>query len=194
VIAVEDAVASMIVAEQSRAFVDVVTDGLVRWSGPFSYVAAKLGGVRLDGLMRWFETPLYDRRPVIEGAIVRHAPILVREARQALDVQPKALKIVLPGAVSLARAARDRAYGDLGAVARAFAAALADEARDLAAAGVKVFQLDEPWLCRRPDDAALVVELRKTCVTKGASMWTNQTQKAAATRDVIDFLDRTFGL
>jgi len=46
----------------------------------------------------------------------------------------------------------------------------------------------------RPDDAALVVELRKTCVTKGASMWTNQTQKAAATHDVIDFLDRTFGL
>jgi 5-methyltetrahydropteroyltriglutamate--homocysteine methyltransferase len=155
---VEDAVASMIVAEQSRAFVDVVTDGLVRWSGPFSYVAAKLGGVRLDGLMRWFETPLYDRRPVIEGAIVRHAPILVREAQQALDVQPKALKVVLPGPVSLARAARDRAYGDRGAVARAFAAVLADEARDLAAAGVKVFQLDEPWLCRHPDDAALVVE------------------------------------
>lgn len=155
---VEDEVASMIVAEQSRAFVDVVTDGLVRWSGPFSHVAGKLGGVRLDGLVRWFETPLYDRRPVVEGAIERRDAILVRDALQALEVRPKALKAVLPGPVTLAHVARDRAYGDRRALARAFAAPLAEEARELAAAGVKVFQLDEPSLCRHPEDVALVAE------------------------------------
>jgi 5-methyltetrahydropteroyltriglutamate--homocysteine methyltransferase len=155
---VEDEVAAMIVAEQSRAFVDVVTDGLVRWTGPFSHVASRFRGVRLDGLMRWFETSLYDRRPVIEGAIAREGPILVRDALQALDVRPKALKVVLPGPVSLACVARDRFYGDPAALARAFAGALADEARDLAAAGVTIFQLDEPMLCRRPEDAELVAE------------------------------------
>lgn len=154
----EDQVAAMTVAEQSRAFVDVVTDGLVRWSGPFSHVAGRLDGVRLDGLMRWFETPLYDRRPVIEGAVVRRGPILVRDAELALDVRPKLLKAVLPGPVSLARASRDRAYGDLARLARALGAALAEEARDLAAAGVKGLQLDEPSLCRHPEDAALVAE------------------------------------
>ena len=45
-----------------------------------------------------------------------------------------------------------------------------------------------------PNDTALIVELRKTCITKGASVWTNLTQKAAATLDVIEFLDRSFGL
>lgn len=155
---VEDEVASMMVAEQSRAFVDVVTDGQVRWSGPVSHVTSRLGGVRLDGLMRWFETGLYDRRPVVEGPIVRVAPILVRDAQHALDVRPKALKVALPGPVSLAHMAIDRHYGDRGALARAFAAALAEEARDLAAVGVTIVQLEEPMLCRHPDDAELAVE------------------------------------
>ncbi len=159
---VEDEVAAMIVAEQSRAFVDVVTDGQVRWTGPFSHVASRLGGVRLDGLMRWFETGLYDRRPVVDGPIVRVAPILVRDAQLALDVRPKALKVALPGPVSLARVAVDRHYRDRGALARAFAAALADEARDLSGAGVAIVQLDEPMLCRHPGDAALVAETAAT--------------------------------
>jgi 5-methyltetrahydropteroyltriglutamate--homocysteine methyltransferase len=155
---VEDEVSAMVVAEQSRAFVDVVTDGQVRWSGPVSHVASRLGGVRLDGVMRWFATGLYDRRPVVERPIVRLAPILVRDAQQALHVRPRALKVALPGPVSLSRVARDRCYGDRRALALALAAALAEEARDLAAAGVTIVQLDEPMLATHPDDAALVAE------------------------------------
>ena len=155
---VEDEVAAMMVAEQSRAFVDVVTDGQVRWSGPFSHVASKLTGVRLDGLMRWFETGLYDRRPEVFRPILRPAPILVRDAQLALEVRPTALKVALPGPVTLARVARDRCYGSIPALARAFARVLADEARDLATAGVKVVQLDEPMLCRHPEDSELVAE------------------------------------
>jgi 5-methyltetrahydropteroyltriglutamate--homocysteine methyltransferase len=159
---IEDAVAQMMVAEQSRAFVDVVTDGQVRWSGPLSHVASRFVGVRLGGLARWFETGLYDRIPVVTGPVSRPEPILVRDAKHALDVRPKALKVALPGPVTLATASSDRHYGDRAALARAFAAALADEARDLVAAGVAVVQLDEPVLCRRPEDAALVAETATT--------------------------------
>ena len=155
---VEDEVAALVVAEQSRAFVDVVTDGSVRWSGPFSHVAAGFDGVALDGLVRWFETGLYDRRPVVTGAIVRRNPRTVRDAQLALEVKPKALKAVLPGPVTLARISRDEHYGDLRERALAFAAALHDEARDLASAGVRVLQIDEPLLGRRPEDVGLVAE------------------------------------
>ncbi len=155
---VEDEVAAMMVAEQSRAFVDVVTDGQVRWSGPFSHVASRLAGVALDGLVRWFATGLFDRRPVIEGPVARREPILVREAKLALDVRPKTLKVALPGPVMLARTARDRHYHDRAALARALATALADEVSDLAAAGVSVFQVDEPMLCRHPEDAEIAAE------------------------------------
>jgi 5-methyltetrahydropteroyltriglutamate--homocysteine methyltransferase len=159
---IEDEVAALMVAEQSRAFVDVVTDGQVRWSGPFSHVASRLSGVSLDGLVRWFETGLFDRRPVIDKPVARLGPILVRDAQHALDVRPKALKVALPGPYTLACVALDRCYGDRGTLARAFAAALAEEARDLAAAGVTVLQLDEPMLCRHPGDVELVAETAAT--------------------------------
>jgi len=43
-----------------------------------------------------------------------------------------------------------------------------------------------------PGDAALLADMRGGCVKKGANIWTNTTQKDAATRDVIEFLDRNF--
>lgn len=159
---VEDEVSAMIVAEQSRAFVDVVTDGQVRWSGPLSHPMRRLEGVSLDGLVRWFETGLYDRRPIVEGPVRRTVPLLVRDATQALEVKPKALKVALTGPVTLARAAVDRHYGDTSALARDLAAAFAAEAAELASAGVRVVQLDEPILCFRPGDLDLVVETATT--------------------------------
>ena len=159
---IEDEVATLVVAEQSRAFLDVVTDGLVRWSGPNSHFAARLEGVALGGLARWFETGLFDRTPIVVGAVSRREPIAVRDAHKAFEVRPKALKAVLPGAVTFARAAKDRHYGKLETLAAALAGALADEARDLANVGVRILQLDEPVLCRHPEDVDLVAESART--------------------------------
>lgn len=39
---------------------------------------------------------------------------------------------------------------------------------------------------------AMIADMRKSCVRKGASVWTNTRQKEAATRDVIDFLNNSF--
>lgn len=38
-------------------------------------------------------------------------------------------------------------------------------------------------------DPAILSELKRTCVRKGASTWTNPRQKQVATQDVLDFLD-----
>lgn len=193
---VEDEVSSMIVAEQSRAFVEVVTDGQLRWSGPFSHVASHLDGVRLNGLMRWFETGLYDRRPAVFGPIVRSAPILVRDAQHALDVRPKALKVALPGPVTLSHVSRDSYYGDRAALARAFALVLAEEARDLVAAGVGIIQLDEPMLCRHPGDLPLVAETAATVFNaagpKAATILSTYFGDLAALGDDLALLPGTY--
>jgi len=108
----------------------------------------------------------------------------VREAKHALDVRPKALKVALPGPVTLARVSRDLHYRDRGLLARAFADALAGEARELAEAGVKVIQLDEPALCRYPDDFDLVAEtarvmrIRLDAVNAGSSKKPNPVRAA----------------
>lgn len=154
---VEDEVTTLVVAEQCRSFIDVVTDGMVRWEGPLSHLARHLSGLEAKDLLRWFDTNFYDRRPEIVGPVVRNAPFLVRDYEVALAVSPKIpVKVTLPGPVSFARLAIDRHYGRLADAAQAVAAALAAEVADLAAAGATHFQLDEPLLCRHPEDLDLV--------------------------------------
>lgn len=153
---VEDAVTSMLVADQSRAFVDVVTDGMARWSGPHSHLARFLNGVETGGMRRWFDTNFYDRRLRIVGEISRPAPMFVRDYRIAEDTAQKPLKPVLPGPVTISRLAQDEIYGSPDKLAEELAAVLAEEVADLAAAGATHFQIDEPLLCHHPEDLELV--------------------------------------
>jgi 5-methyltetrahydropteroyltriglutamate--homocysteine methyltransferase len=156
---VEDEVTGIVVAEQCRAFVHVVTDGQVRWEGPLSHVARHLTGLEATDLVRWFDTNFYDRRPVAVGPVRYVEPFLVHDYRVAVEVSPKIpVKVVLPGPVSFARLATDRHYGRLDAFAIDLAAALAGEVAELSAAGVRHLQLDEPMLCRHPEDLDLVVD------------------------------------
>jgi 5-methyltetrahydropteroyltriglutamate--homocysteine methyltransferase len=64
------------------------------------------------------------------------------------------IKITLPGPFTLSMQAHDEHYRDDEALAMAYAAVVAEEARDLVAAGADVIQLDEPWLQARPEQAA----------------------------------------
>jgi 5-methyltetrahydropteroyltriglutamate--homocysteine methyltransferase len=156
--AIEDEVSTIVVAEQSRAFIDVVTDGMVRWEGPLSHVARHLRGTEPRDLVRWFDTNFYDRRPEVTGPVGWERPFLVHDYEVASAVGNKPVKVVLPGPVTFARLSADRHYGDLRALATDVAAALAHEVRALAGAGARIVQLDEPLLCRHPEDAGLVRE------------------------------------
>jgi 5-methyltetrahydropteroyltriglutamate--homocysteine methyltransferase len=145
--AIEDEVAALVVAEQSRAFIDVVTDGQIRWDGLVSYPARHLAGVEVNG-----------EAPHVVGPISRREGFLAREYRGAAEVGAKAVKMVLPGPVLFARSCDDRHYRDRGALARAVAAVWAEEVADLVAAGCTIIQLDEPDLAAHPEDIDLVAE------------------------------------
>ena len=153
-------------AEQSRAFVDIVTDGLVRWSGPLSHVADGLAGVEPGPPRPWFSPAVEDAQPVVVGPVVRRGPILLHEYRCAAAVGPKALKMVLPGPVTFARLADDRHYRSIPALVRDLAEAISEEVGELASAGCRVFHLDEPILTVHPEDAPLAFEAAATVFSK----------------------------
>jgi len=157
VIAAADEVTTVVVADQSRAFIDIVTDGMVRWAGPLSHLAQHLDGLELRELRRWFDTNFYERRVAVVGQIVRREAFLLHDYRVAVEVAQKPLKIVMPGPATFARLAKDEHYDSRERVAQALADALAAEVAELAAAGASYFQLDEPLLCRHPEDLELVV-------------------------------------
>jgi 5-methyltetrahydropteroyltriglutamate--homocysteine methyltransferase len=89
----------------------------------------------------------------VVGPIRRRHPVEVRDVAFLRANTDRQVKITLPGPFTLSMQAHDEHYGDDEALAMAYAAVVAEEARDLKAAGADVIQLDEPWLQARPDQA-----------------------------------------
>ncbi|MDZ7373063.1 MAG: methylcobamide--CoM methyltransferase [candidate division KSB1 bacterium] len=154
---VQDEVTEEVIREQVQAGIRLVTDGQIRWDDPITYFARSLGGVRIAGLVRFFDTNTYFRQPVVEGPIEWKGPVLVRDLRFAQSRSPVPVKAVVPGPYTLARLSVDQFYGDLSAMTMAYAEAVLHEVEELIAAGAPVVQIDEPSLVRHPDgvDSAL---------------------------------------
>ena len=126
--------------DQERAGIDCITDGEIRRESYSNRFATALEG---------FEIPM----PRIVGPLVRPQPVEVEDLRFLRANTDREVKITLPGPFTLSKQASDDYYDDPEALAMAYAEVVNAEARDLAAAGADVIQLDEPWLRQDPDGA-----------------------------------------
>lgn len=142
------------IRDMERAGIDIVTDGEMRRESYSNRFALALDGVDVDnpavvsGRMGK-PTPV----PRVTGPIRRRHPVEVRDVEFLRANTDRRIKITLPGPFTMSMQAHDEHYGDEEAFAMAYAAVVAEEARDLVAAGADVIQLDEPWLQARPDQA-----------------------------------------
>src|SRR5690606_39041356 len=91
--------------------------------------------------------------PRIVGPVRRTQPVTVRDVEFLRRSTSRRIRVTLPGPFTLAQQAADEHYRDDEALAMAFAAAVNAEAKDVAAAGADVIQLDEPWLESRVEAA-----------------------------------------
>ena len=80
-------------------------------------------------------------------------PVNVRETRFLRALTSRPIRVTVPGPFTMSQQAQNDHYPDLGSLALAYADAVNEELRDLAAAGADVVQIDEPYLQARPDDA-----------------------------------------
>ena len=156
--AAEDRMTELALVEQADAGLDLVTDGLIRWYDPISHLAGKLTGVRINGLLRLFDTNFYFRQPVVHSKIERKRPLVVEEFLFAKAKSKRPVKPVLTGPYTLARLSlsEDGKAEGFERMLEGFAEALAGEIAGLAAAGATLIQVDEPELLKRPGDFALV--------------------------------------
>ena len=161
---IEDEVTEEALQEQAEAGLDLVTDGQIRWEDEQTYLARQLSGISLNGLIRWFDTNMYYRQPVVEGAIAWQKPITVDDYRFAAEHSEKPVKAVLTGPYTLARLSVDQHYGSVGALARAFAKALNQEAKALQEAGATLIQFNEPAILQHKKEFEQFAELCRSLV------------------------------
>ena len=154
--AAQDRMTELALAEQAEAGLDLVTDGQIRWADPISHLAGKLSGIRINGLLRFFDTNSYFRQPVAKGKIERIAPLILDEFKFAQEKSMRPLKAILTGPYTLARHSIEETGHDGGfdKLLEGYTAALAAEVSALASAGANVIQVEEPALLKYPGDFA----------------------------------------
>ncbi|HVO23727.1 MAG TPA: hypothetical protein VMW56_08870 [Candidatus Margulisiibacteriota bacterium] len=159
--AIERAAVDEIVHEQEHAGLDIITDGQIRWYDPISHVMGALDGVRINGLLRYFDTNFYFRQPVVQAAVQHRGPIACEDFRLASLAARLPVKPVLPGPYTLARLSviESSAYTSVAALAHALSASLAAEVGALAHAGARIIQVEEPAILAHPEDSDLLRRL-----------------------------------
>ena len=153
----EDQMTERAIRDQVDAGLEVVTDGQIRWYDPISHLAGKLAGVRINGLLRLFDTNCYFRQPVVHSRLEWTKPLTVEDFLFAKKRSSRPVKPVLTGPYTLARLSlREDGAGNIGKLVDDYAAILAEEVAALAAAGATLIQVDEPALLRHAGDFAQV--------------------------------------
>ncbi len=146
------------VRSQVAAGIDVPTDGEQGREHYIFYHLRHLKGVdyaRLQnrpvrGVEEWLkEVPTIVAKIEPQGHFLRYDWQLAQKI--AGDDHP--VKITLPGPMTIADTVVDEHYGGESALNRALAEALNAEVRDLAEAGCRWIQIDEPLFARFPDKA-----------------------------------------
>jgi len=150
----QDDATLLAIRDMERAGIDILSDGEIRRESYSNRLATALDGLDLDHpgevIGRTGHPTLVPR---VVGPIRRRHAVEVRDVAFLRRNTDRAIKITLPGPFTLARQAQDEYYRDEEALALDYAAAINAEARDLAAAGADVIQLDEPWLQAFPGEA-----------------------------------------
>jgi 5-methyltetrahydropteroyltriglutamate--homocysteine methyltransferase len=168
----QDRMTEMAMEEQTAAGLDVVTDGQVRWYDPVSHLAGKMSGVQITGLLRFFDTNVYFRQPVVRAKPARKGALLVEEFRFAQQRSERPVKVVMTGPYTLAHLslAEDGLKGGSETLREGYTEALAEEVGALVEAGATLIQVDEPALLKNPGDFARVEQsLKQLAARKGAA-------------------------
>jgi 5-methyltetrahydropteroyltriglutamate--homocysteine methyltransferase len=150
----QDDATRLAIRDMETAGIDIISDGEMRRESYSNRFATVLEGLDIDKpgtIVNRIGTRSVVPRVV--GPIARRTPVEVADVEFLRANTTRPIKITLPGPFTMAQQTEDEHYHDDEALAMAFAAAVNEEVRDLAAAGADVIQLDEPWLEARAEQA-----------------------------------------
>ncbi|HUF73769.1 MAG TPA: uroporphyrinogen decarboxylase family protein [Gammaproteobacteria bacterium] len=150
----QDDATRLAIRDMEAAGIDIISDGEIRRESYSNRFATALDGVDIDNpgtIVNRIGTRSVV--PRIVGPIRRRRPVEVDDVRFLRRETARPIKITLPGPFTMSQQSADEHYHDEEALAMAYAAAVNEEIRDLAAAGADVIQIDEPWLEARAEKA-----------------------------------------
>ena len=152
--AAQDDATLLAIRDLERAGIDVITDGEIRRESYSNWFATALDGMDVDNPGTAIDrTGKPNPVPRVVGPVGRSRPVEVRDVEFLRANTDRRIKITLPGPFTMSQQAQNDHYPDQRSLALDLARAVAEETRDLFAAGADVVQIDEPYLQARPEAA-----------------------------------------
>jgi 5-methyltetrahydropteroyltriglutamate--homocysteine methyltransferase len=144
-----------VVEDQVKAGIDIPTDGEVRRENYIHYHCRHIEGIDFDTLTaKKVRGGTYTAElPSVTGPLRAGAPFLGADFKLAQGFTERPVKITMPGPMTIADTTVNLHYQDEAALGADLAAAINTEILNLAEAGCRWIQIDEPVLARRPEAA-----------------------------------------
>ena len=141
--------------DQVSAGIDIPTDGEIARENYIHYHCRHIEGVSFERLEeKALRNDSYRAfLPAIVGPVRAGARFLSTDFRRAQACTDRAVKITMPGPMTIADTTVDLHYDDPRALGRDLATALNREVLALADAGCRHIQIDEPLFARKPEAA-----------------------------------------
>lgn len=160
----QDKLIEQIINKQQDLGLDIVNDGQIRWYDPLSHLCQKIEGIKIAGILRYFDTNFYFRQPIITGQLKSREPLIVEEVKFAQSKAKKPLKAVLTGPLTLAFLADNSKspYQSSPQLAVALSRIIADEIKLLDNLGLSEIQIDEPILAQQKSQAIEAIDCLET--------------------------------
>jgi len=154
---VEEKAVREVLALQESIGIDLLVDGEMARGDMTTFFAERLDGMEVSGLVRSYGNRYY-RKPRIVGEVRRTAPMTVESWKLAQGATGKPVKAILTGPYTLMDWSYDEHYPSRAACCLALAEVVRQEAEDLAAAGARDIQIDEPAVSVRHDELPLATK------------------------------------
>ena len=141
---------------QEQIGIDILVDGEMYRGDMVAYFAEHLIGFEEGGLVRSYGNRYY-RKPIATGPVTRPWPITVDWWRYAQSLTERPVKGMLTGPYTICDWSFNEYYDSREDMVMALAEVVAEEARDLEAAGCRYIQIDEPAVSTRMDELDLAI-------------------------------------
>ena len=159
---IHDAAVKAAIKDQEVCGLDIVTDGELRRDNMIDYFAERLPGVQTDHTSKKFYYDFYDS--VVRGKLPMASLRLADDFRFLAAFTDRSTKFCVTGPHSLVKRIKDEYYKNEEAFAMDLARVMNMELKELARAGARHIQIDEPYYSGFPEDLSWGVKVLNTLV------------------------------
>jgi 5-methyltetrahydropteroyltriglutamate--homocysteine methyltransferase len=159
---IHDAAVKAAIKDQEVCGLDIVTDGELRRDNMIDYFAERLPGVQTDHTSKKFYYDFYDS--VVRGKLPMASLRLADDFRFLAGFTERSTKFCVTGPHSLVKRIKDEYYKNEEAFAMDLARVMNMELKELARAGARHIQIDEPYYSGFPEDLSWGVKVLNTLV------------------------------